>query len=245
MNPSGSFLSLLLQGGLLSILILIVLLGMSILSWAVIVRKWRLLAQTMKLANQYLGSVDFKSGLVDIVHRSEIYANTFTAVLFQSAYEEFTDLGNSEIQMPHVEFKKESLARIERNIENAIAFQTGLFEKDLSILATISASAPFIGLFGTVTGIIDAFYSIGYQGAASIAVVAPGISAALVATAFGLFAAIPALIGYNLFRNRVRMISNEMRRFSLDLMNLFAIEISKSSGDKSSLLMNRTSEKNN
>ena len=226
MNPSGSMFSMLTQGGLLSVLILIVLIAMSVLSWAIIIKKWVSLKSALKKSIQFLESVDYKSGFTDISYRSELYSETFTAALFQSAYDEFSYLRDQNPSPSETDFKKESLEHIERKIEAAIAKQTGNFEKDLSVLATISASAPFIGLFGTVTGIIDAFYNIGYQGAASIAVVAPGISAALVATAFGLFAAIPALIGYNIFRNKVRFINNEMRQYSLELMNLFSIEIS-------------------
>ena len=225
MNSSGSILSLLTQGGLLSVLILIVLLTMSVLSWAIIIRKWHGYKQTVKSAHQFLNSVDLKGDLSDITYRSELYSNTYTAVLFNSANSAFAEINVQQNKSAESSFNRDALARIERKIENGIASQTALLEKDLSILATISASAPFIGLFGTVTGIIDAFYNIGYQGAASIAVVAPGISAALVATAFGLFAAIPALIGYNVFRNGVREISNQMRQFGLDLLTLFEIEL--------------------
>ena len=226
MNPSGSMFSLLTQGGLLSVLVLIVLVAMSVLSWALIIKKWLYFKTAVKKSIQFLDSVDYKSGFSDILHRSELYAETFTAVLFNTAYDELLEIKNQNLAPQNPDGGRVSLKRIERKIEAAIAKQTANFEKDLSVLATISASAPFIGLFGTVTGIIDAFYSIGYQGAASIAVVAPGISAALVATAFGLFAAIPALIGYNIFRNKVRFISNEMRQYSLELVNLFSIEIS-------------------
>ena len=226
MNPSGSMFSLLTQGGLLSVLVLIVLVAMSVLSWALIIKKGLYFKSAVKKSIQFLDSVDYKSGFSDILHRSELYAETFTAVLFNAAYDELLEIKNQNLVPQNPDGGGDSLKRIERKIEAAIAKQTANFEKDLSVLATISASAPFIGLFGTVTGIIDAFYSIGYQGAASIAVVAPGISAALVATAFGLFAAIPALIGYNIFRNKVRFISNEMRQYSLELVNLFSIEIS-------------------
>ncbi|MBT6613432.1 MAG: hypothetical protein HOB38_15130, partial [Deltaproteobacteria bacterium] len=117
--------------------------------------------------------------------------------------------------------KKQLIQKIERRIEKAIISEKADIEKELGLLATISSSAPFIGLLGTVTGIIDAFYSIAAQGASSIAVVAPGISAALVATAVGLFTAIPALIAYNMFREKVRALSNKMAGFGLDLLTLF------------------------
>jgi len=92
----------------------------------------------------------------------------------------------------------------------------------LPFLATTASAAPFIGLFGTVWGIMAAFQGIGQQGSASLAVVAPGISEALIATAFGLGAAIPAVIGYNYFVNRVKHWSAEMDGFALDVLNLLA-----------------------
>lgn len=95
-------------------------------------------------------------------------------------------------------------------------------EGGLPFLATIGSSAPFIGLFGTVWGIMAAFHGIGQQGSASLAVVAPGISEALIATAFGLGAAIPAVIGYNYFVNRVKHWAAEMDGFTLDLLNLLS-----------------------
>jgi len=95
-------------------------------------------------------------------------------------------------------------------------------ERYLPFLATTASATPFIGLFGTVWGIIAAFHGIGQQGSASLAVVAPGISEALIATAAGLGAAIPAVIGYNYFVNRVKRWATEMDGFTLDLLNLLS-----------------------
>lgn len=220
-SSANSFFSLIFQGGLLSIIVLVILLGMSILSWSIICRKWLLYQSAIKTTKKFLETVDLNSGLSDVLYRSELFSTTYVAKIFQSAFKEFKSgrkimkqpLGKEDIQ--------KLLLRIERQIEKQIGSLYAYYEKDLNILATISSSAPFIGLFGTVTGIIDAFYSIGFQGSASLAVVAPGISAALVATAFGLFAAIPALIAYNVFRNKSRIITNEMKSFGLDLLIFF------------------------
>jgi len=97
--------------------------------------------------------------------------------------------------------------------------QFALIEKRLNVLATISSAAPFIGLFGTVLGIIRSFQNIGTSGVTSLAAVAPGISEALIATAAGLLAAIPALMAYNHFRNSARKQANDMRDFSMELAN--------------------------
>src|SRR5437588_119544 len=100
-------------------------------------------------------------------------------------------------------------------------------ERYLPFLATVASSAPFIGLFGTVWGIMTAFQGIGQQGSANLAVVAPGISEALIATAAGLGAAIPAVMGYNFFVNRVRHWATEMEGFTMDLLNLVARPVPK------------------
>ncbi len=224
----SSFLSIIVQGGTISLAILAVLLFMSVLSWAVIGWKWVSFKMVTRSASNYLKNLNFENGLADAQIRSETFSMTYYAKEFQAAYREFNDSHNKTKQSFYLGDKQDFLLRIERSIEKCIVEESLKFDNNLIILATISSSAPFIGLFGTVTGIIDAFYSIGAQGAASIAVVAPGISAALVATAFGLFAAIPALIAYNVYRNKTRIIRQQMEAFGFELLNLFDKEYSKS-----------------
>ena len=93
-------------------------------------------------------------------------------------------------------------------------------ESQVSFLATVGSTSPFIGLFGTVVGIMSSFEQIGSRGSASLATVAPGIAEALVATAAGLLAAIPAVIAYNYFSNRIRLMAVEMETFSSDFLNI-------------------------
>ena len=102
-------------------------------------------------------------------------------------------------------------------------------ERYLTFLATTGSTAPFIGLFGTVWGIMSAFHSIGTTGSANLATVAPGIAEALIATAVGLFAAIPAVIAYNFFIQRVRVVTKEMENFSTDLINTIERHLRKTS----------------
>src|SRR3989441_240348 len=116
----------------------------------------------------------------------------------------------------------ERLEAVNRALRRAAALEVALLERYLPFLATTASAAPFIGLFGTVWGIMAAFHGIGQQGSASLAVVAPGISEALIATAAGLGAAIPAVIGYNYFVNRVKHWATEMDGFTLDLLNLLS-----------------------
>ena len=113
-----------------------------------------------------------------------------------------------------------SLAGIERALERAAAAETTRLTRRMPFLATTASATPFIGLFGTVMGIMIAFQQIGLKGSTSIVVVAPGIAEALVNTAAGLVAAVPALIAYNNFGGRVRVARSEMRDFALEFLNL-------------------------
>jgi biopolymer transport protein TolQ len=125
------------------------------------------------------------------------------------------------------EFGRERLEAIDRAMRRNTSLEIARLERYLPFLATTASAAPFIGLFGTVWGVMTAFHGIGQQGSASLAVVAPGISEALVATAAGLGAAIPAVIGYNYFVNRVKQWATEMDGFRLDLLNLLTRPVMK------------------
>lgn len=109
--------------------------------------------------------------------------------------------------------------RIDRAVSKAGLSETSALEKNLSFLATTASSCPFIGLFGTVWGIINAFESIGSARSTDLSIVAPGIAEALIATAMGLAAAIPAVIGYNYFTHQIRNLTSEMEEFSIELQN--------------------------
>lgn len=241
-DSSNPFISMIFQGGTLSVIVLVVLLIMSVISWALILKKGFKFSSTKKSAKRFLKNLNISNGLNDIIHRAELFPKSHLTQILQSANVVFEDVMGSNGDCPSELDKKDVLSNIEWNIEKNIINQNVKFDKNLIILATISSSAPFIGLLGTVTGIIDAFYSIGMQGASSIAVVAPGISAALVATGFGLFAAIPALISYNMFRNISREIHNEMIAFGFDLMTLFNNEyhVIKKNNESSFFNLNST-----
>ena len=126
-----------------------------------------------------------------------------------------TDIPENNSMLPHLS------TQLQRVIEQTINEKYSFIENRLNILATVSSAAPFVGLFGTVLGIINSFQSIGTTGVTSLAAVAPGISEALVATAAGLMAAIPALMGYNYFRNQARALTNTMRNYGMELTNRF------------------------
>jgi len=113
-----------------------------------------------------------------------------------------------------------SMEAVERCLQRSSVVEMGRMENYLGILATIAAVSPFVGLFGTVWGIIDAFRGIGATGNASLATVAPGISEALVATAFGLVAAIPALMAYNYFQGALKHWQTQLDDFALEFIGL-------------------------
>ena len=112
------------------------------------------------------------------------------------------------------------IAHVHRGLKRAFLSETLRLEKSLTFLATTGNTAPFIGLFGTVWGIMDAFRQIGFKGSTSLATVAPGISESLIATAAGLAAAIPAVVAYNYYLNRIGAITSEMEGFMNEFLNL-------------------------
>jgi biopolymer transport protein TolQ len=149
------------------------------------------------------------------------YRESPLARMYASAYQEFSGITEAvDRVLDDDEFGRERLESVNRALRRSAALEVARLERYLPFLATTASAAPFIGLFGTVWGVMAAFHGIGTQGSASLAVVAPGISEALVATAAGLGAAIPAVIGYNYFLNRVRHWATEMDGFTLDLLNL-------------------------
>jgi biopolymer transport protein TolQ len=147
------------------------------------------------------------------------------AQLYAAAYAEISGLPEGSdpvIDDGDEGLPTERLEAVHRAMRRAAGLEVAALERYLPFLATTASAAPFIGLFGTVFGIMSAFHGIGTQGSASLAVVAPGISEALVATAAGLGAAIPAVMGYNYFVNRVRHWATEMDGFILDLLNILS-----------------------
>jgi biopolymer transport protein TolQ len=112
------------------------------------------------------------------------------------------------------------VASIDRTLKRVAGAEITKLERTLTFLATTGNATPFIGLFGTVWGIMDAFRQIGFRGSTSLAVVAPGISEALIATAAGLFAAIPAVIAYNYYVNKMRVVTSQMDNFSAEFLNI-------------------------
>jgi len=221
-----SIVGMVLGGSLIAKLVLLVLALMSALSWAIIIIKafqyHNIRKEDQKFYQIYLN----ESSLNQIKKVSSEYLFSAFSFIFSATYQEAArmsqriqrsspDISESNSMLPYLS------QQLQRVIEKAINERYSFIENRLNILATISSAAPFIGLFGTVLGIINSFQSIGTTGVTSLASVAPGISEALVATAAGLLAAIPALMAYNYFRNQARLLTNTMRNFGMEITNRF------------------------
>ena len=222
----SSIVGMVLGGSLIAKLILLVLAIMSALSWAVIIIKSLQYSNIRKENKKFYQTYLNESSLNQIKKVSSDYPYSSYASMYSATYQEAARM-SQRIQrttpnvtenismLPHLSQQLQRI--IEQNINERFSF----IESRLNILATISSAAPFIGLFGTVLGIINSFQSIGTSGVTSLAAVAPGISEALVATAAGLLAAIPAIMAYNFFRNQSRLLTNNMRNFGMELTNRF------------------------
>lgn len=221
----GDILSMILDAGLMVQFVLLLLVFFSVVSWAIILSKYITLKKIEKENDLFLDAYMRASKLSDIFPESKKFKNSTLAEVFRSGYTELSKLGKkrtpSEAEDPglsNAEIK--GIDNVERALNRACTSETTKIESALGFLATTGSSCPFIGLFGTVWGIMTAFRSIGARGSATLAVVAPGISEALVATAAGLAAAIPAVIFYNFFQNRIKRISSEMDNFSSEFLNI-------------------------
>ncbi len=221
---SRGILDLVLNAGPIAKGVLVVLVLFSIVSWALIVEKWWQVRRTRRQTLQFVKI--FREGR----RPSAVYASAKKlresplAQLYAAAYGEISGIDVVEHVLDEADdgLGPERLDIAHRAMRRAATLEVARLERYLPFLATTASASPFIGLFGTVWGIMSAFHGIGQQGSASLAVVAPGISEALIATAAGLGAAIPAVIGYNYFINRVKHWATEMEGFTLDLLNLLS-----------------------
>jgi biopolymer transport protein TolQ len=223
----GAFGEIIAEVGPLEKVVLVILFVLSVVSWAIILHKalqFRLITgENARFLKLYRESRRFSL----VGSGAKRLRQSPLARVYLGAYQELTAAGGTPPDMmdggpePTEEsISPERLESIQRAMRRVQASEIERMERYLAFLATTASAGPFVGLFGTVVGIMNSFKAIGAQGSASLAVVAPGISGALVATAFGLGAAIPAVIGYNYFVGRVRRVVTEMDNFALELANL-------------------------
>ena len=209
--------------GLVVKLVLLILIVFSVLSWAIIFDKFRQVHRANRESDRFLDFFWKTKRFVTISAQVDRFASSPIAVLFTEGYSEFTKLAQkgAEKEDPQViSTELGGIDNIARALRRATTSEITRLEKYLTFLATTGSTAPFIGLFGTVWGIMTAFKGIGETGSASLAVVAPGIAEALIATAIGLVAAIPAVIGYNHFQHKIKVLIAEMDSFSTEFLNI-------------------------
>ena len=208
-------LSLIWQASWLVQMVLLLLVILSVLSWAIILVKWRDLRRAGQDSEAFLEV--YEEGSLDAAYQAarELEGSPVASV-FVAAYSELNRILRVSSPAQGSELTAAQGRALSRQIGWTASREALRLERGLSFLATTGSSAPFIGLFGTVIGIIDAFQGIGRAGSASLAVVAPGIAEALIATAVGLFAAIPATVFYNYFLGKMRGITSAIDLFTVD-----------------------------
>ena len=207
-----------LHSGSVARVVLVVLGSFSLVSWVVIFQKSILLKRSRGVTERFRGAFRKATDWRDLKARADMFTQSPLLGLFMAGYSEVTYQLRPAATGGKAQIK--SMEAVERCLQRASVVEMGRMEKHLGILATIAAVSPFIGLFGTVWGIIDAFTGIGATGNASLATVAPGISEALVATAIGLVAAIPALMSYNFFQGALKQWQTELDDFALEFISL-------------------------
>jgi len=219
--------SLILNSGFVVKGVLLLLMLLSVMSWAVIFNKWRLYRKTRQetdeFSSTFWGGKDMDSVLASIPQR---YPNSSLPNIFQAGYREFmrhhresSATGDEKI------IAGGGLDGIRRALDAALSRELERLSRHLAFLATVGSTSPFIGLFGTVWGIMNAFQGIALTKNTSLAAVAPGIAEALVATAFGLVAAIPAVIAYNKFSADLKRMLSGMEEFSSEFLNTISRHI--------------------
>jgi biopolymer transport protein TolQ len=210
---SGEIVDLVLQTGPVAKVVLVLLLAFSVVSWAVILSKWWLIRSAHAQSGRFVRAFRRAQRLQDVVSAADQFRPSPLVGVFEGAVAEFKrQMGNTGgINNP---------TSIQRAMQIASSDEITKLERNLPWLAITGAVTPFIGLFGTVWGIIDAFHGLGTAGAATLRAVAPGISEALITTAAGLAAAIPAVIAYNLILGSIRELATRNDDFALEMLNL-------------------------
>ncbi|MBF0117470.1 MAG: protein TolQ [Desulfobacterales bacterium] len=234
MNYELDLIHMISSAGLMVQLVLLLLIAFSISSWSIIFIKYRYISRAFKesaiFAELFWKSKDLSSAF----SKSKPLEISPVAKIFRVGYTELKRISQSrvpaqssegEVTLASMSSKYMGLDNVKRSLARASNAETTRMTQLIPFLATTGNTTPFIGLFGTVWGIMNSFHSIGQKGSASLAVVAPGISEALVTTAAGLAVAIPAVIAFNYFMQKIRVIESELSNFSADFLNIIEREI--------------------
>jgi biopolymer transport protein TolQ len=211
-----------LQTGWMAKIVLVTLLLFSLGSWSVILAKWRELASARKVSDRFIKVFRKATRLNEAAEVAPRHRASPLAAIFQAGYTELeANIRNARRSSgPDTPLTVKSIDGVSRSLTRAIGSEQERLQRALPLLATTASVTPFIGLFGTVWGIMNTFRAIGATGSTSILTVAPGIAEALVNTAAGLLAAIPAVIAYNHLLAKVRHLRRRMDDFALEFLNL-------------------------
>lgn len=219
--------SLILGAGIVVKAVLILLILLSVMSWGIIFNKWRVYRKTKHDAEtfsaSFWGGSDMDTLLAGIPQQ---YKNSPLPNIFQAGYREYMRHRRDSGEKNEGKIVAGGgLDGIRRSLDAALSRELEGLSRHLAFLATVGSTSPFIGLFGTVWGITNAFQNIALSQNTSLAAVAPGIAEALVATAFGLIAAIPAVVAYNKFTSDLKRIAAGMEQFSAEFLNIMSRHI--------------------
>ena len=208
---------LLSDAGVVVLMVLSVLLSFSVISWAIIAFKFGYLRKSLRESKAFLDYFFEVYNVDKVFTESEKFRHGSLPRVFRSGYIEYRALGDKGDT-------QHARARIARAVKREVNAENKRLSALVPFLATVGNTAPFIGLFGTVWGIMNSFHNIGLTQSASLAAVAPGISEALIATAAGLAAAIPAVIAYNSFTQQISVIERDLEEFSPEFVAAFINE---------------------
>jgi biopolymer transport protein TolQ len=208
--------------GIVVRIVLIILLTFSVLSWTIIMFKFIQIYRANSESDRFMDFFWKTKRFDAIASQTDRFANSPLTVLFNEGYGELKTVvegkGTSDVHVLSTDLG--GVENVSRALRRATNSEITRLERYTTFLATTGSTSPFIGLFGTVWGIMTSFEGIGKTGSASLAVVAPGIAEALIATAIGLVAAIPAVMAYNHFNHKIRVLINEMDSFSTEFLNI-------------------------
>ena len=224
---------LFLQADIVVKLVMLILLLASVWCWTIIIEKLFLSRKELKLAdsfeNEFWSGTSLDDIYDDISKDNSLKSEGAISRVFSSAMQEWRRANSSGLVSKGDNFKASLSQRIDRGMGVAITREVGRLERGMTFLASIGSVAPFIGLFGTVWGIMNSFSAIAASKNTSLAVVAPGIAEALFATALGLLAAIPAVAAYNKFSNDIEKVTLRLENFSVEFMAILSRRLDEDS----------------
>jgi len=223
-----SIFEMMVNAGIVVKFVMILLLFFSVGSWSIVLMKWIMFRRAKNSSSEFLETFWESKTFNEAYDAARDFPLSPEATVFVTGYNELKKISsahNTAQSAPTLEMQLATMDNLKRSVRKAQFLESDRMAKFLSFLATTGSSTPFIGLFGTVWGIMTSFKDIGVRGSASLAVVAPGISEALVATAAGLAVAIPAVIFYNYFSSKVVEVESDMESFSTDFINLIERDI--------------------